>query len=153
MKTKLKKPLLIISVAALVFSSCTTTSRMMREPNVRVNLEMKDFELSEQVTATATQRKIIGIDWSRLFHTESGKIQQSDPISINLAAIPVVGKPVRDQTYNFALYNLMAENPGYDVVYYPQFEAIHKKPLGFGLIIRTTTVNVTARLGKLKNQD
>jgi hypothetical protein len=123
---------------------------MMREPNVRVNLERADFELSEQVTATAVQRKIIGIDWSRLFHTESGSIEQSNPITINLAAVPVVGPPVVGTTKNFALYSLMEENPGYDVVYYPQFETIHKKPMGFGIIVRTTTVNVKARLGKLK---
>lgn len=122
----------------------------MREPNVRVNLEMKDFELSEQVSSEATQRKIIGIDWSRLFHTESASVDKSHPVTINFAAVPVVGTAVINPTANFALYNLMTENPGCDVVYYPQYETVHKKPLGFGIVFRTTTVKVTARLAKLK---
>lgn len=150
MKTNYFKPVLLTAIVTLLISSCSTTSKVMREPNVRVNLEMQDFELSKQVTAEATQRKIIGIDWSRLFHTESGTVEKSHPVNINFAAVPVVGKAVINPTANFALYNLMLENPGYDVVYYPQYETVHKKPLGVGIIVRKTTVKVTARLGKLK---
>lgn len=150
MKTNVLKPVLLIAIVTLLISSCTTTSKVMREPNVRVNLERTDFDLSEQVTAEATQKLIIGIDWKRLFHTESGSVEKSNPVTINLAAVPVVGAPVVSTTKNFALYNLMLKNPGYDVVYYPQFETVHKKPLGVGIIVRTTTVKVTARLAKLK---
>ena len=150
MKQKFTYLLATACIILLVSSSCTSTNKLMREPNVRVNLEMEDFELSQQVTATAVQKKIIGIDWSRIFTTKSGTIQKSSPM-INYASIPVVGTPIVGQTSSFALYNLMEENPGYDVVYYPQFEKIHKKPLGLGLIIRTTTVKVSARLGKLKS--
>lgn len=150
MKTNYLKPFLLLAIVTVLISSCTTTSKVMREPNVRVNLEKADFILSDQVTAEATQRMIIGIDWSRLFHTESGVVEKSHPVTINFAAIPVVGTAVLNPTANFALYNLMQENPGYDVVYYPQYETVHKKPLGFGVIVRTTTVKVTARLGKLK---
>ena len=45
----------------------------------------------------------------------------------------------------------MKANPGYDVVFYPQFETVTKKPvIGIGLFTKITKVKVTARLGKLK---
>ncbi len=144
------KPALIIAAAMLLFTSCTSTNKMMREPNVRVELGMDDFTLSNQVTAEATSKKIIGIDWDRLFLLETGTIQKGNAMRINLASIPVIGAAVADQTANYALYQLMQDNPGYDVVYYPQFETTIVKPWGVGIIVRTTTVKVTARLGKLK---
>lgn len=92
------------------------------------------FILSEQVSAEATTKNIFGIDWSRLFHQETGSIKKSSALTINFASMPVVGNVVKDQTSNYALYELMNNNPGYDVIYYPQY------------------VKVTARLGKLENK-
>jgi hypothetical protein len=44
----------------------------------------------------------------------------------------------------------MSSNPGYDVVFYPQFETKVVKPfLGLGFLTKITTVKTTARLGKL----
>lgn len=58
----------------------------------------------------------------------------------------------RNKKANYALFNLMNDNPGYDVILYPQFETIVEKPvMGCGFLKKTTTVKVTARLGKLKN--
>lgn len=58
-----------------------------------------------------------------------------------------------DQTANIALCQMMTENPGYDVVYYPQIESTDFRPVGIGLIYKETTVTVTARLAKLKTDE
>ena len=137
--------------ATLLITSCTSTNKMMREPNMRVNLEMDDFILSDQVTAEASSTKIVGIDWGRLFSVKTGNIDKGSSININFATIPVIGSVMAGQTANFALYELMEANPGYDVVYYPQYETVITKPLGVGVIFNKQTVTVKARLGKLKN--
>lgn len=145
------KSLLFFAAAALLLSSCTVTNKTMREPNVRLELEMADFVLSEQVSATATSTRIIGIDWQRLFKQEVGTIQGGSSLLINLASIPVMGNVIIDPTANYALYELMMANPNYDVVIYPQFETITEKPLlGIGFLTTKTTVKATARLGRLK---
>jgi hypothetical protein len=141
---------MVMFVAVIVtFSSCTTLNHSMREPNTRVNLNKSDFSLSEQVSAEATCTKIIGIDFKRLFTKETGTVE-SGALSVSLASIPVIGTYVADRTANYALYNLMTANPGYDVVFYPQYETKVIKPiLGIGFITTITKVKTTARLGKL----
>jgi len=142
---------MMVFVAAIaIFSSCTTYNHSMREPNARVELEKSDFTLSEQVSAEATSTKIIGIDWARLFTKKTGVVEGGASASISLASIPVVGNMVADKTANYALYELMSGNPGYDVVFYPQYETKVFKPiLGIGFFTTITTVKTTARLGKL----
>ncbi|MFZ5939629.1 MAG: hypothetical protein ACOYXB_03560 [Bacteroidota bacterium] len=140
----------MVLVTLVAFTGCSSVYKTMREPNVRVELNMENFELSGQVSAEATSTKILGIDWQRLIHSESGSIEGS-AMAINFAAIPVVGNFVVDMTSNYALYQLMMNNPGYDVVFYPQFETVVEKPIiGIGFFQKVTTVKVTARLGKLK---
>jgi hypothetical protein len=141
---------MVMFVAVIVaFSSCTTLNHSMREPNTRVNLNKSDFSLSEQVSAEATCTKIIGIDFKRLFTKETGTIE-GGALSVSLASIPVIGTIVADRTANYALYNLMNANPGYDVVFYPQYETKVIKPiLGIGFLTTITKVKTTARLGKL----
>jgi len=130
-------------------SSCTTINKSMREPNTRVNFNKTDFSLSDQVTAEATSTKILGIDFKRFFSKTTGTIE-GGAVGISLALIPVVGNILVDKTANYALYNLMSSNPGYDVVFYPQYESKVSKPiLGLGFLTKTTTVKTTARLGKL----
>jgi len=134
----------------IAFSGCTAVNKTMREPNVRVELNMDNFELSGQVSAEASSTKILYIDWDRLTHSESASLE-GGAMTINFAMIPVVGNVISDLTANYALYQLMINNPGYDVVFYPQFETVVEKPvLGIGFITTKTTVKVTARLGKLK---
>jgi len=134
----------------LAFSGCSSVHKTMREPNVRVELNMNNFDLSEQVSAEASSTKILYVDWDRLTHSESGSVE-GGAMAINFAMIPVVGNFVSDMTSNYALYQLMVNNPGYDVVFYPQFETVVEKPvLGLGFITTKTTVKVTARLGKMK---
>ena len=152
LKNKMKKVFIkmVMFVAVIVtFSSCTTIKQSMREPNTRVNLNKSDFSLSEQVKAEATCVKIIGIDFKRLFIKKTGTVE-GGAMSVSLASIPVIGSFISDKTANYALYNLMNENPGYDVVFYPQYETKVLKPiLGIGFITTITTVKTTARLGKL----
>lgn len=142
---------LLVVFAGLIFiTGCTTVNKTMREPNVRVELNKGDFTFSEQVSATATSTYILNIDWQRLFNQETGTIESST-FPISFAMIPVVGDVLIDKTANYALYELMKANPGYDVVFYPQYLTKVEKPvLGIGYIYRTTTVTATARLAKIK---
>jgi hypothetical protein len=134
----------------LLISSCTSYNKTMREPNVRVELNKNDFSLSEQVKAEATSTRIIGIDFARIFKQKTGTITSGSG-SISLSSIPVIGSFVVNPTANYALYELMQNNPGYDVVFYPQFETKIVKPIfGIGFISTTTKVTVHARLAKLK---
>jgi len=132
------------------FSSCTTLNHSMREPNAKINLNKSDFSLSDQVSAEAISIKIIGIDWARLFTKKTGEVAGGGSSSISLASIPVIGNFASDKTANYSLYELMSSNPGYDVVFYPQYETKVLKPvLGIGFLTTITTVKTTARLGKM----
>lgn len=140
----------MLVVVLATFASCTTLNHSMREPNTRVNLTKSDFTLSEQVSAEDKTVKILGIDFERLFKKETGVVDNGAS-SINLANMPVIGNVLYDKTSNYALYNLMFTNPGYDVIFYPQYETKISKPvLGLGFIVKITKVKTTARLGKLK---
>jgi spermidine/putrescine-binding protein len=150
MKKMFLKSFLVIGIVISTFSSCTTLNHSMREPNTRVNLNKSDFTLSDQVTATATTTKILGIDFARLFTKKTGVVENGGVAAISLASIPVIGNLIFDKTSNYSLYELMTSNPGYDVVFYPQYETKVLKPvLGIGFITKITTVKTTARLGKL----
>jgi hypothetical protein len=145
--------IIFTTILLLFFAGCTTVNKSMREPNVRLELVLSDLSLSGQVTAEATSTKILGIDWDRLFTQKTGTVEGSGSLNINLASIPVVGNYVTDQTVNYALYEMMIANPDYDVVIYPQYQTTVRKPLlGMGFIMKTTTVQATARLGKLKSK-
>lgn len=145
----MKKIIIVTSMMTLLFS-CTTINKAMKEPNVRVELNKQDFVLSDQVSAKARSTKVLGIDFERLFKAEMGNVEKSAS-GISVATIPVIGTFVNDKTSTYALYNLMVENEGYDVVFYPQYETKVVKPvLGLGFIMKITTVETKARLGKLK---
>ncbi|MCF8293851.1 MAG: hypothetical protein K9I70_08570 [Chitinophagaceae bacterium] len=147
-KTMIKMAMLVVVIAT--FASCTTLNHSMREPNTRVNFTKSDFTLSEQVSAEDKTVKILGIDFERLFKKETGVVDNGAS-SISLANMPVIGNVLYDKTSNYALYNLMFTNPGYDVIFYPQYETKISKPvLGLGFIVKITKVKTTARLGKLK---
>lgn len=85
-----------------------------------------------------------------MFKSKSGTVENGSE-SINFANIPVIGSVMFDKTSNYALFELMSKNEGYDVVFYPQYEIKVLKPiLGIGFLTKITTVKTTARLGKLK---
>ena len=133
-----------------MLSSCTSLNHSMREPNTRLNLNKSDFTLSDQVTAEATSVKIIGIDWQRLRNSNAGSVNKDGELFPSFFSIPVIGGLVIDRTANHSLFELMVNNPGYDVVLYPQYETKISRPiLGIGFFKKVTTVKTTARLGKL----
>lgn len=140
----MKRIVLILTcvITMVMATSCHTYRHSMREPNVRVELNSADFELSPQVTAEAVVTRILGVDWQRLFgKTEIG----TTPF---FSEIPIIGGLVPTGA-NYALYKLMVENPGYDVVIYPQVESYRHAPVLGSDLYSKTTYKVTARLGKL----
>ena len=142
--------ILLFVVVIVSFSDCTTLNHSMREPNTRVNLIKSDFSLSDQVSAKAKSVTVLGIDWARFFTKKTGTVNADGSSSISLASIPVIGNVISDKTANYSLYELMNGNPGYDVVFYPQYETKVLRPvLGIGFLTRITNVKTTARLGKL----
>jgi len=144
------KPILIMIILIVTFSSCTTLSKSMKEPNNRIEFNKSDFDFSDQVSAEASSTTIVGIDMTRLFKQETGVIE-SAAAAISMSSIPVIGNVLSDKTANYALYNLMDKYPGYDIILYPQYEKKIVKPIiGIGILTKISTVKVTARLGKLK---
>lgn len=138
--------LVIVSVFAL--ASCTSINKGMREPNSRVDFTSKDFTFSEQQSAEAVEIKIIGVDWKRLFNRELGSVDKL-PFGVSVTSIPVIGGYLASKPSSYALYNLMSASPGYDVIFYPQFETTVKRPIIIP-IYKVTTVKVKARLAKIK---
>lgn len=150
MKNIFSKLAIFVAVVAAL-SSCTSINNSMREPFARVEFTKADFTLSNQVSAEATSTKILGIDWERLFMKKTGTVSGGMPSGlINLANLPVIGTVLTDKTANYALYELMANNAGYDVIFYPQYETKVVKPIALGFIYKKTTVKATARLAKFK---
>ncbi len=131
--------------------NCTSYYHSMREPNSRVDFTKNDFILSEQVSAQAQATKVFGIDWARIFTTRTGSVEGTSSL-ISVAKIPVVGNLLSDATANYALYNLMEDNKGYDVVFYPKYETkVYRPIIGIGFFAKITKVKATARLAKFKN--
>jgi hypothetical protein len=140
-----------VLIVLLMATSCTSLNQTMREPTSAVKFTKSDFSLSNQVSAQARTVTVLGIDWARLFSKKTGDVNAGSS-SINAASIPVIGNLVSDRTKNYALYNLMNQNEGYDVVFYPQYETKVQKPvLGLGFLTKITTVKTTARLGKIND--
>jgi len=133
---------LIALLFVISFASCTTISQSMREPNTRLELKKEDFTISKQVTAEATTTRVFMVDWSRLFKKTLGFRNHDGETAVS---IPVIGNFVNEKTYNYALYQLMTDNTGYDVVFYPQYYCNTFNFLG---IYQKVNVRVTARLGK-----
>lgn len=148
----MKKSILMLIISSmLVLTSCTSLHKTMREPNVRVELERDNFDLSQQVSAEATSVRVFGIDWKRLMNKEQGSIEGWAFSAVNFGYIPIIGNGISEPTAYYALHEMMKNNPGYDVVFYPQYEALVKRPfIGIGFIYKKTTVKATARLGKMK---
>lgn len=158
------KNVLILSVSVIAFlilgTSCSTMNQSVREANILIELNKDDFELSEQVIGRAEQTLIFGIDFKRLFKKESGHTM-STSVASDISAeqkavlnsyynLPIIGQVLNDRTASYALYTLFSENPGYDVVFYPQYKIQVRKPIGLGFIVKKTKVEVKARMGKLK---
>ena len=134
-------PLVIIAVMTL--ASCTTLSHSMREPLVRFDLNADDMELSAPVTGTATSVRVLGIDWERLFSNTNA-----------CTGIYIIGdlmnSTIVPTSKEFAVYDMIEKNPGWDFVVYPQYHTDNYRVWGLGLLYSRTTTTVTARMGRLK---
>ena len=138
-------------VVLSITTCCSSINQTMREPQSAVKFTKDDFWLSEQVSAEARTVRVLRVDWVRLFSKKTGIVEDKSS-SIDVADIPVIGSFTTDRTKSYALYNLMYQNGGYDVVFYPQYKTIVRKPvLGIGWILKITTVQATARLGRMKD--
>lgn len=141
----MKKTFLALSIATSLLAGCTSANLVMREPNTRLNLEKTDFTLSDQVSGEATSTQILCINFARIFRNSSGAVNKDGAGCF----ASVYGSMYCDPTASYALYNLLKANPGYDVVFYPQYETTVKSPIGICFLFKKTTVKTTARLGKL----
>ncbi|MCX6350989.1 MAG: hypothetical protein NTX03_03905 [Bacteroidetes bacterium] len=141
----LLKPLCLIAFISIFATSCTTLSRQMKEANYKVEFKKDDFTYSELNTGSAIETKILGIDWQRLF-----KKEYFGPAQTLQNQIPFVGAVLDPSAVDgYAMYDLMAKNPGYDVIFFPTFE---RKGFSIPNLYSKTEVKVTAKLGKLVNK-
>lgn len=161
----MKKFCLPIILLVVLLSSCSISNHSMKTPNYHIEFYKSDFDYSPQVSAQATTVRILGIDWKRLFNWQSGQLSsdrfENRPQTVSISSnflvnefagafstiVPVLGDYGKGNTSHYALYQLMKENPGYDVVIYPQYET---KKFIFPIFYSKKTVKVTARLGKIK---
>ncbi len=71
-----------------------------------------------------------------------------DPVVAGISAvIPAIGDYGKGKASSYVLYNLRKENPGYDVIIYPQYET---KKFIIPIFYSERAVKVTPRLGRKK---
>jgi hypothetical protein len=137
MKTLNLRPLFLIAIVVTLLSSCNTMGHMMQEGNTTVELDRDDFTMSKQVSGSAEQIKILGIDWSRFFTKKGSRV-----------SVPVLGAHTKvGRCGSYAMYTMLENHEGYDVVFYPTF---HTEKQNILWVFQKTTVTVNARLGKIK---
>lgn len=139
----MKKISIILSVLAmtLLMGSCMSTQMTLSGSVPEIQLKPEHLEVTQPMDATAVTVRVFGIDWERLFTSRSAAIRAS-------VYTPM---PMIDKTDMYAIYSLLKQNEGYDMVLYPQFTTVVRKPfLGLGAIYKVTEVKVTARMAKLK---
>ena len=132
--------LALVVAISTVFTGCSTYSKSMVEPHNHIQFTHDDYTFSDQVSGEASQTKLFGIDFARLFSKKYGETSR-----IGYSSVPVIGGFISNNVVNYALYNILQDNPGYDIVLYPQYDI----QTSTFLIGKTTRVKVTARLGKL----
>lgn len=139
----MKKYFLLFAALFLTvtFSSCVTTHSSIANSTPQIQLKPEHLDVTEQKEAAAVTTRIFGVDWERLLSSRSASIRGTVVSTI----------PTFDRTDNYAIYNLLKQNEGYDMVLYPKFTKIVRKPvLGIGSICTITEVKVSARMAKLK---
>ncbi|MGK7396682.1 MAG: hypothetical protein ACNS62_19045 [Candidatus Cyclobacteriaceae bacterium M3_2C_046] len=161
------KKLLPLLLVLLLITGCSINSRNIKSPNYLVNFDRNDFVFSPQVESEAQITRILGIDWSRLFGWNNATIDsdlyfnnQGEGPSVSvagdefafsvgniLATVPIIGYLPKGQATSYALYELISQNPGYDVIVYPQYE-MQKRGIPF--FYMKTRVKVRARLARVE---
>ena len=135
--------LVVVAVMAMLMGSCMSTRMTVSRSVPEIQLKPENLDITQQMEATAVTVRVFGIDWERLFSSRSAAIRGS-------VYTPV---PIVDKTDQYAVYSLLKQNEGYDMVLYPQFTTVVRKPfLGLGAIYKVTEVKVTARMAKLKTK-
>lgn len=132
----------LVAIFAISFSGCNYTMKSMKSPNNYVEFQKEDFTFSEQLTGEGVQTRILGIDWAHLFKSETASIVEASAFSM-----PVIGNLPMGGSQAFAVNDLMQKNPGYDVVFYPQYET---HMTGIPLLYQKTHTIVKAKLAKIK---
>jgi hypothetical protein len=132
----------LVAILAVAFTGCNYTMKSMKSPNNIVEFQKEDFTFSEQVVGEGTQTRILGVDWAHLFKSETAVV-----VEASMFNIPVIGNLPIGGSQAFAVYDLMQKNPGYDVVFYPQYET---KITGIPMLFQKSTTTVKARLAKIK---
>lgn len=159
-------PLLLLLI---LFASCQINKRTIRESNYQLWLNKSDFTYTEPRTGQASQTKIFGIDWNRLFNRTyeygsfgaiPGDIGPRTNASLNVGGASLgegstgylnsilastVGLSSASRAEEFAINDLIVKNPNYDLILFPQFE-VRKK---WFLIGSKTQVFVKARLARI----
>lgn len=148
---------LFLPVLLLGLVSCTVTTKQIREVAYPLMTRNGPYRFSEWQVATGTQTKILTIDFRRLFNKQTGVIdspQWAYPVATDSsrylpqrynAGYSLFGARAYDQ----AIYNLITENPEYNVVAQPVFEV---KRFVIPLLYARTTVSLKARLGKWQGE-
>ncbi|MBP5327279.1 MAG: hypothetical protein J6Y98_05145 [Bacteroidales bacterium] len=133
--------LFAVLIAAVIFGGCVSTHSTITSSTPQIELKPEHLEVTEQREATGVTTRIFGIDWERLMNSRSASMRgtvYSSMISF-------------DRTEEYAIYGLLKQNEGYDMVMYPKFTKVVRKPvMGIGAICTITEVKVSARLAKLK---
>ncbi|RAR72555.1 hypothetical protein [Flavobacterium aciduliphilum] len=130
------KRVILILFSAFLVTSCSVSSSSIKEPNNLVEFNKNDFEFTDQISATTKINFLFGFPLS-----DTKKIGRFSKNSIQIIGF----RTKLDKAEDVAIYKLLKEHPGYDVVFYPKFET---KSSGF--IFTNAEVTVTARLAKLK---
>jgi len=137
------KKLITILLGITVISSCTLSTKTMKQPWSSVDIKMNDFNLSTQQSADASSVTIFGIDFERLFIKKLG-----NPVAVS---VPIVGKYLNDPTTSYAMYNLLEANEDADFIFYPKVDKTTICPIiGICLLTKITKVEVKAKLGTFK---
>jgi len=123
----------------IALSSCTAMRSNLPQGDYRINFNKDDYSFSQQLTGEAETIKVFGIDFSRLFTKKMGSVHSR-------GSVPVFGSAFTNRTDEYAAFNLIEKNPGYDIVFFPSFE---RKKTKFLFFFSITNVKVRARLAKI----
>ncbi len=150
----MKTPVLTLLLPLLLGSiACTVTTKRIREVDYPLHTRNAPYEFSKWQVASGRQTKILTVDFKRLLNRQVGVIdspQWTYPVTLDSSRY----LPQRYNAgysyfgagaYNQAIYNLISENPEYDVIAQPLFEV---KRFVVPLFYARTTVTLKARLGK-----
>lgn len=142
-----------MATMSLYLMGCSSAYKSVYAPANFVQFKKEDFEYSNQVSGEASETKILGIDWARLFNTNGGNIGgYSSAAGSVISSVPIIGNVLdpalaATRVNGYAVFNIIKDNPGYDAVFYPQYDYTSKSFLFF---YKTSKTKVTTRLAKIK---